>query len=108
MQELIFFIPGIPKAKQSARFRIARTKFGNQYVKSYQSKSVKENERSIKMIIREQLPENFVCHTGPVIVKYIIFKFDSFIEKYDKYRTLGDPDNMPHFFNERGRNTADT
>ena len=25
-------------------------------------------------------------------------KFDNFIEKYDKYRTLGDPNNTPLFF----------
>lgn len=24
--------------------------------------------------------------------------FDSFINKYDRYRTLGSPDNMPDFF----------
>ena len=28
-------------------------------------------------------------------------EFDAFIDKYDKYRTLGDPDNMPAFFDKQ-------
>lgn len=27
--------------------------------------------------------------------------FEAFIDKYDKYRTLGDPNNMPDFFNKQ-------
>lgn len=74
MQKITLFIPGIPKPKQSARFRIA----GNgkrQFVQSYQSKEVKDEERSIKMIVLEQLPDGFVCHDGPVSVELVVFQF---------------------------------
>lgn len=28
-------------------------------------------------------------------------KFDAFIDEYDKYRTFGDPNNVPDFFNKQ-------
>lgn len=74
MKSIRLFIPGIPQAKQSARFRIA----GNQnkaFIQSYQSKKVKDEERSIKMIIKEQLPEDFICHSGPISVSWVKFQF---------------------------------
>ena len=74
MQTLNLFIPGIPKPKQSARFR--SVKAGNKtFIKSYQTKAVMEEERSIKMIIKEQLPEDFICHDGPIEVESLKFSF---------------------------------
>jgi len=48
---------------------------GRPYAQHYQTKAVKDEERSIKMIIREQLPEGFTCHTGPVSLGNVIFSF---------------------------------
>lgn len=74
MQILNLFIPGIPKPKQSARFRTVKA--GKKtFVQSYQTKAVKEEERSIKMIIKEQLPEDFICHDGPIEVASLKFSF---------------------------------
>jgi len=74
MQRLTLFIPGIPKPKQSVRSRIVQSG-GRPYTQHYQTKAVKDEERSIKMIIREQLPEGFTCHAGPVIVAELRFQF---------------------------------
>lgn len=74
MQRLTFFIPGIPKPKQSVRSRVVQSG-GKTFAHHYQTKAVKDEERSIKMIIREQLPKGFVCHAGPVEVVQIVFAF---------------------------------
>lgn len=86
MQRLTLFIPGIPKPKQSVRSRVIQSN-GRSFAHHYQTKEVKDEERSIKMIIREQLPKGFVCHTGPVSVSYIVFQFPPLksMKKSDMY-----------------------
>lgn len=71
---LQFFIPGTPKPKQSARFRIAG-KGEKQFISSYQTQEIKNEEKAIKWIIKEQLPNGFIPHTGPVVINYVIFRF---------------------------------
>ncbi len=74
MKKLNITIPGTPKPKQSARFRTFKS--GNKnFVQSYQSKEVKENERSIKMIVLEQLPKDFTIHKGAIIVSKLYYLF---------------------------------
>jgi Holliday junction resolvase RusA-like endonuclease len=68
-------IPGIPQPKQSSRFRIAKMNNGRSIPVSYQTKEVKDNERSIKMIINEQLPQDFKPFTKGVIVKKLHYVF---------------------------------
>jgi Holliday junction resolvase RusA-like endonuclease len=65
---LRFEILGIPKPKQSARFRIAKGKSGNQFIASYQKKEVKENEANIGFTVIEQLPQGFIPFDCPVSV----------------------------------------
>lgn len=81
---LKLIIPGTPTPKQSARFRIAKTKTGKQYIHSYQTKDIVEDERSKKIIIKEQLPEGFEIIQGAVIVSklhYIFPPLKSFSKK---------------------------
>lgn len=60
MNEVLkFVIPGSPKPKQSARFRITKGRGGQQFIHSYQTKEVQDEERSIRLIIKEQLPKDF-------------------------------------------------
>jgi Holliday junction resolvase RusA-like endonuclease len=74
MRRISLFIPGIPKPKQSVRSRIVQAN-GKTFAQHYQTKAIKDEERSIKMIIREQLPEDFICHNGPVTVESLDFRF---------------------------------
>lgn len=67
-------ILGIPQSKQSARFRIVKGKSGNNFVSSYQKKSVKDNERNIAFDVKSQLPLDFVPFSNPVAVK-VLFVF---------------------------------
>lgn len=61
-------ILGVPQPKQSARFRVQ--KFGDKsFVKSYQKKEVKDQERNFAYDAKSQLPEDFEMFTGPLQVK---------------------------------------
>lgn len=53
-------ILGIPKPKQSARFRIMKNKAGKQFISSYQKKEVTDNEANIGWSVLQQLPKDFV------------------------------------------------
>ena len=67
-------IPGIPQPKQSARFRAVKN--GNKsFVKSYQKKEVKENERNIKYEIRSQLPVGFIPFQNGIKVNKLHYIF---------------------------------
>lgn len=61
-----FEILGIPKPKQSARFRIMKNKAGKNFVGSYQKKEVKDNEANIAWSVQQQLPEGFVPYDCPI------------------------------------------
>jgi len=63
-------IYGDPKAKQSAKF----AKIGK-FIKSYQPKSVVQNEKNIRAQVLEQLPEDFRPFTENVIVTKLHFVF---------------------------------
>jgi Holliday junction resolvase RusA-like endonuclease len=66
-------ILGIPKPKQSARFR--SIKVGEKtFMKSYQKKEVVENERNIRFDIKSQLPADFVPYDCALEVD-VIFIF---------------------------------
>lgn len=75
MIKLNLFIPGEPRPKQSARFRQIKTKSGKTFTHSYQTAEVKNEERSIKMIIYEQLPKDFVLHKGPIVIVSLEYLF---------------------------------
>lgn len=66
-------ILGIPKPKQSARFRIIKNKAGNQFISSYQNKSVKDSEANIGYTAIQQLPKGFIPFDCPVsaYIEYI-------------------------------------
>lgn len=74
MKTLKLWIPGTPRPKQSARFRIGNFRDKN-IIMSYQTKEIKDEERSIKAIITEQLPNDFRIHLGPISVVSLIFLF---------------------------------
>jgi len=62
-----FTILGTPQPKQSARFRTVKA--GDRtFVKSYQKKSVVENERNIAFDIKSKLPTGFKPYDGPLKV----------------------------------------
>lgn len=71
--KLSFEILGIPKPKQSARFRIVDKKTGGRFIASYQKKSVMDNEANISWTVTQQLPQGFVPFDCPIHVdiKYI-------------------------------------
>ena len=75
MKTLNLWIPGEPKPKQSARFRSITTKSGKSFIHSYQTKDVIQNEKTIKSVVIEQLPREFVVHQGPIIVCKLMFLF---------------------------------
>lgn len=62
------FIPGEPKPKQSARFRIAGKNGAKQFIQKYQSAEVKNDENNIRVSVTNQLPENFIPFSNPVRV----------------------------------------
>lgn len=66
-------ILGTPKPKQSARFRIIKTKAGGQFISSYQNKEVKDTEANIGYTAIQQLPANFKPFDCPIsaYVEYI-------------------------------------
>lgn len=68
-----FIILGIPKAKQSARFK--SVKMGDKtFMKSYQRDDVVQNERNIAFDVKSQLPAGFIPFDGPIGVK-VLFVF---------------------------------
>lgn len=75
MNTIKMIIPGIPKPKQSARFRIAKFGTGKQFIQSYQPKEIVEEERSIRLVIKEQLPKDFVILKGEVVVTKLHYVF---------------------------------
>ena len=68
-------ITGIPKPKQSARFRIASNSNGAQFIHKYQKKEVVENENNIKLEVLSQLPEGFQPFRSPVKVNKLHYIF---------------------------------
>lgn len=64
MIELEFL--GIPKPKQSARFRVGRSKSGRYIPISYQSKKVENTELNIAYSAIQQLPKDFKPFDCPV------------------------------------------
>ncbi len=80
-------IPGIPQPKQSVRARISKSKLGKSFVQTYQSTEVKENERSIKMIIKEQLPPGFIPLSKGIRINRLNYIFPpiSSLRKAEKY-----------------------
>lgn len=68
-------IPGIPQPKQSARFRIAKSSMGKNFIMSYQNKEVKENESNIRMSVINQLPMDFKPFTEGVAIRKLHFIF---------------------------------
>ena len=83
------FIPGIPKPKQSMRtgvvynrstgdpiiYRNKNTGRRQVLTQQYQKKEVKENERSIQLVAKEQLPPGFTPTDKPIIVTRLIYSF---------------------------------
>jgi Holliday junction resolvase RusA-like endonuclease len=63
-------ILGEPKPKQSARFYKA-----GRFVKSYQTKDVKQNESNIRAQIIEQLPKGFIPFDKPIRVTKLHYVF---------------------------------
>lgn len=66
METLSFEILGIPKSKQSARFRQFKNKAGKSCISSYQTKDVMQNEANIGWCVTKQLPPNFVPFDCPL------------------------------------------
>lgn len=63
-------IPGIPQAKQSARFRIQKSKASKKdFVMSYQKKSVVDNASNIGKVALSQLPAGFVPYDCAIVAK---------------------------------------
>jgi Holliday junction resolvase RusA-like endonuclease len=63
-------IPGIPKPKQSARFRNVKSKTGKKdFIMSYQAKSVKDNANNIGNVALSQLPLGFVPYDCAIVAK---------------------------------------
>ncbi len=59
---------GIPKPKQSARFRIMKNKAGKQFIGSYQKKDIMDSEDNIGYSAIMQLPEGFVPYDCAISV----------------------------------------
>jgi Holliday junction resolvase RusA-like endonuclease len=80
---LRFEILGIPKPKQSARFRIAKNKAGKQFISSYQTKEVKDNESNIGYSVMQQLPKDFIPYDCPISaqMEYVFPAPSSFTKK---------------------------
>lgn len=72
---MLLTIPGIPKPKQSMRARILTAKSGKSFIHAYQKKEVVENERNIRMIIKEQLPSDFIPFTKGVRISTLHYLF---------------------------------
>ncbi len=66
---LKLIVLGVPQSKQSARFRIVKKKSGQQFISSYQTKKVKDNEKNIAFDVKSQLPKKFQVLDEPIGVK---------------------------------------
>lgn len=78
-------ILGVPKPKQSARFRIAKGKGGKTFIASYQKKEVKDNEANIGYTAMQQLPKGFIPFDCPVAAYFeYIFPIPSSFSKKQK------------------------
>lgn len=75
MSQISVTILGIPKPKQSFRYRSIKTSAGKQIAVGYQTKEVKETENNLRAQIVQQLPARFVPFTGPVAVDRLIYVF---------------------------------
>lgn len=83
------FIPGIPKPKQSMRTSVVYNRSTGEPVvyrnkntgrrqvltQQYQNKDVKENERSIQLVAKEQLPAGFTPTDRPIAVTRLVYSF---------------------------------
>jgi len=77
-------IIGIPKPKQSARFRaIKNPKTGKTFVTSYQKKEVIDNEKNIAFDVKKQLPLGFIPIDEAIGVKilYVFPLLSNFTKK---------------------------
>lgn len=85
-------ILGTPVAKQSARFRaVTSKKTGKTFVSSYQKKEVVENEKSIALDVKSQLPLDFIPFDQPMGVKilYVFPVLSSFSKKQKEFIEIG-------------------
>ena len=73
---------GIPKPKQSAKFRAVKGK-GKTFIASYQKKEVKDNERNIAFDAKSQLPKDFIPYNVPIGVNilYVFPPLSSFSKR---------------------------
>jgi len=73
---------GIPKPKQSAKFRAVKGK-GKTFVTSYQKKEVKDAERNMAFDAKSQLPKGFIPYDKPIGVNilYVFPMLRSFSKK---------------------------
>lgn len=74
-KSITLFIPGIPQPKQSARFRIITPTSGKSFVGSYQSKKVKDTEKTIRSIVIDQLPQGFTLFDKGIIITKLHYSF---------------------------------
>jgi Holliday junction resolvase RusA-like endonuclease len=82
-------IPGIPKPKQSARFRISKNGAGKQFISSYQNKDVKDAAANIAFIVLHQLPKGFIPYDCPVAARIeYVFPIPSSFSKKQKEAVL--------------------
>lgn len=81
-KQIQFIIPGIPKPKQSARFRVIGSG-KKSFIRSYQSKEVKDNEANIGYTVMAQLPNDFILFDCPIFasIEYIFPVPSSFSKK---------------------------
>ncbi|MGK6342859.1 RusA family crossover junction endodeoxyribonuclease [Chryseobacterium sp. DT-3] len=80
---LEFEIIGIPKPKQSARFRISKNKLGQQFIASYQKKDIKDYEQNIKAVVTQFLPKDFIIYDCAISmnVEYVFPALSSMSKK---------------------------
>ena len=74
-KSITLFISGIPRPKQSARFRNITKKDGSSFIGSYQSKEVKQMQITIRSIVIDQLPENFIPFTKGIEITKLHYAF---------------------------------
>lgn len=59
LNHIEIYIPGIPKSKQSARFRAITTKDGRSYIASYQKSEIIREEDNLRAFMYKSLPEGY-------------------------------------------------
>lgn len=85
---LILKIPGIPQPKQSARFRIAKNKAGNQFIQKYQAGEILAKEDSIAFLILSQLPKGFIPFEKGIAIRKLHFVFPPVTSLNKREKTL--------------------